>query len=126
MFFIRAVAVLVVLALVGPSIAAGACEMACAFTSHHSDAPSTSDAQCHEHQGSTSGVGVSADPAALCHDSGELPSATVDARPNLAVMSVMPATIAVITPTPTHGAIRRAPDCGNSFDPRPPQRPIRV
>jgi hypothetical protein len=122
----RAIAGLLVIVLIGPSVVTATCELTCAIGRHHHSTPSSSAASCHEHQGATDGVGVGAKPLSLCHESGGLPSAVVDAWLNAVLVTAIPASEVVIAPpiatrttAPAHA--RRAP-----FDPRPAHRPLRV
>lgn len=123
----RIVASLLVLVLTGPSVVAATCELTCALGSHHHDAPASSEAPCHEHQGSsTDGVKVAAAAAAYCHESGDLPSAIIEAWLNTTAVSTMPIAVIVIalpdaTPAPPRTYERRI-----LFDPRPATIPIRV
>ena len=125
MFFARAVALLVVLALAGPTVAAAACELTCALGSHHHGTSSSSEASCHGHQSSTPGVGLSAGASAACHESGDLPSAIVDAALSTLVLPALPATFA-FDALVVSGTIARVTQLDTLFDPRPPYRPLRV
>jgi hypothetical protein len=124
--FARSIAVLLVLVLVGPSLVTATCELTCAMASHHREAPSSPEAPCHEHQGSAPDRAVSANPSALCHDSGALPSAVVDAWLNTAAIATLPAATIVIAPPPAVQTTLRAPERSALSDPRPAHRPIRV
>ena len=123
----RVVAGLLVLVLTGPSVVAATCELTCALGSHHHDGPAPAEAPCHEHQGtSAEGVKVGATPAAFCHESGDWPSAIIEASLNTIVVSSMPMAVVVVAlppaaPTPARGYERRT-----LFDPRPATIPIRV
>ena len=123
---VRIIASVLVLVLVGPSVMATACELTCALARHHHDTPAPSASSCHEHQGSSEGVRVSATPSALCHDSGDLPSAVVDAWLTSAVVHAAVAAPLVVTPVVTALPIARSPERGTPSDPRPPHRPLRV
>jgi hypothetical protein len=122
----RVVAVLLVLVLVGPSVVTATCELTCAMASHHHNAPSSTEASCHEHQGANQGVGVQADPSALCHESGDLPSAVVDAWLNSVIVAAAPPETAVVAPAIPTRSMTRAHERRTLFDPRPPHRPLRV
>jgi hypothetical protein len=130
--FARAIAALLVLVLVGPSVVTATCELTCAMASHHEMArhdhgtPSSPAASCHEHQGSTRGVGLGATPSSLCHESAELPSAVVEAWFNTVLATAVPAPTVVITPLVTKGTIAHAHERSAPFDPRPVHRPLRV
>jgi hypothetical protein len=125
MCFARAVALLVVLALTGPSMAAAACELTCALGSHHHGTSSSSEASCHGHQSATLGLGLSAGASAACHESGDLPSAIVDAALSTLVLPALPATFA-LDPVVVSGTIARVNPFGTLFGPRPAHRPLRV
>jgi hypothetical protein len=122
----RALASFLVLVLVGPSVVAATCELTCAIASHHHNAPSSTEASCHEHQGANQGVRVHADPSALCHESGDLPSAVVDAWLNSVTVAAAPATMVVVAPAIATRSMTRAHERRTLFDPRPPHRPLRV
>jgi hypothetical protein len=122
----RVVARLLVLVLAGPSVVAATCELSCAIASHHQNTPASTEASCHEHHGSSQGVGVSATGGVLCHESADLPFAVVDASLIAVAVSAPPtAAIVIAPPIPTrtmaHAHERRAP-----FDPHPAHRPLRV
>ena len=121
----RAVAGLLVLVLVGPSVVAATCELTCAMASHHRSGPTSPEAPCHEHQGAT-GVRVQANPSTLCHEAGDLPSAVVDAWLTTIVLPAAPATTVVVAPVITVTSIVRAHEPRAVFDPRPAHRPLRV
>ena len=121
----RAVAGLLVLVLVGPSLVAATCELTCAMVSHHRSARSSTEAPCHEHQGAT-GVRVQANPSTLCHEAGDLPSAVVDASLTTIVLLAAPATTVVVAPVITVTSIVRAHERSAPFDPRPAHTPLRV
>ena len=122
----RAVAVLLVMVLVGPSVAAATCELTCAMASHHHGTPSSSAASCHEHQGSEQAAGISARPSSQCHESDDLPTAVVDAWLTAASVSAVPVATVVIMPPIATRAIARAHERSTPFDPRPAHRPLRV
>jgi soluble P-type ATPase len=122
----RLVAGLLVLVLVGPSVVAATCELTCAIARHHDDAPSSSTASCHEHQGSTQGAAVSATPSSLCHESGELPSAVVDTWINSVGAWALPSSSAVLTAPIAPRSIALAHERSIPVDPRPAHRPLRV
>jgi hypothetical protein len=124
--FARAIAGLLVLVLVGPSVVTATCELTCAADSHHSSAPASTEAPCHEHQGSDEGAGVQAGPSAICHESGDLPSAIVDAWLNSVTIVAAPAEAVVIAPAITATSIERAPDRRTVLDTRPQHTPLRV
>jgi len=122
----RAIAGLLVLVLVGPSVVAATCELTCAMGSHHHSAPASTEAPCHEHQGPTQGVAVQAGPSTLCHESGDLPSAIVDAWLHSAIVVAAPAEAVVVAPAITAASIVRVPERHAVFDTRPPHTPLRV
>jgi hypothetical protein len=122
----RIVAGLLVLVLVGPSVAAATCELTCAIASHHRSAPSPPEALCHEHQTPIQGNTVSTNLSALCHESGELPSAIVDTWLNTAVIATLPAAFTVIARPPAPRSALRAPGRSALLNPHPAHRPIRV
>jgi hypothetical protein len=124
--FARAIAGLLVLVLVGPSVVTATCELSCALGSHHHSAPASTEAPCHEHQGSNHGVGVQAGPSTLCHESGDLPSAIVDAWLNSVTAVAAQATAVVIAPPITATSIVRAVERRAVFDTRLPHTPLRV
>ena len=124
--FARAIASLLVLVLVGPSMVAATCELTCAMGSHHHSAPASTEAPCHEHQGTDQSAGVRATPSTLCHESGDLPSAVVDAWLHTVLAAVAPAPALVIAPTvivtsPVRTHERRAP-----LDLPSTHRPLRI
>lgn len=124
----RAVAGLLVLVLVGPSVVTATCELSCAMASHPRSAPSSTEAPCHEHQGATgaTGVRVQANPSTLCHEAGDVPSAVLDAWLTTVVLPAAPATTVVVAPVITVASIVRAHEPRAVFDPRPTHRPLRV
>ena len=122
----RIVAAWLVLVLVGPSVVSATCELTCALGSHHHSAPESTEAPCHEHQGANQGVGVHADPSALCHESGAFPSAVVDLWLNSVAVSALPAVSVVLAPPVATRTIARAPERSAPFDPRPAHTPLRV
>ena len=123
----RLVSAVLVLVLVGPSVVTATCELTCAVGSHHHSVPATTEAACHEHQWATQAAGVQANPSALCHDSGELPSAVLDAWLNALVISLAPSTTATVAASPmTTRTIARVHERSAPFDPRPAHRPLRV
>jgi hypothetical protein len=122
----RALAGLLVMFLVGPSVVTATCELTCAMARHHHGAPSSSAASCHEQQGSTEGAGVGAMPSSLCHESGDLPTAVVDAWLHAVGVTAVPVTTTVITAPSITQAIARAHERSAPFDPRPAYRPLRV
>ena len=121
----RAIAAVLVLVLVGPSVVAATCELTCAMASHHHDSSAPAASSCHEHQGS-SDVDVSTALATPCHDSGDLPSAVVDAWLNSVVVQAAVTAPLVIGPAVTATPIVRSPDPRPPSAPRPPHRPLRV
>jgi hypothetical protein len=123
--FARAIAGLLVLVLVGPSVVTATCELTCALDSHHS-APASTEAPCHEHQGSSQGAGVQAGPSTLCHESGDLPSAIVDAWLNSVLVVAAPAEAVVVAPAITAASIVPVPERRAFLDPRPPHTPLRI
>ena len=124
--FARILAVIVVLALTGPSVVAATCELTCALDSHHHGAPSASEASCHGHDGSPQGVGVSAGSGTACHESGGLPSAIMDAAPSTHILpSALPATM-VFDAMVVSGTIARVNQRCTPFDLRPAHSPLRV
>ncbi len=124
--FARAIATLLVLVLVGPSVVAAACELTCAMGSHHHNAPASTAAPCHEHQGAEQTAGVRANSSALCHESGDLPSAVIDAWLTTLVVPATPATTVAVAAALSVTSIVRAHDRSTVLDPRPPHRPLRV
>ena len=121
----RAIAAVLVLVLVGPSVVTATCELTCAIASHHHDSAESSVSSCHEHQGS-SAAGVSARLSTPCHDSSDLPSAVVDAWLNSVVVQMAVAAPLVVGPAVTARPIVRSPERRPPSDPRPPHRPLRV
>jgi hypothetical protein len=122
----RVVALFVVIAMVGPSVAAATCELTCAIDSHHHGTPSADEASCHEQQLPQPGFALSAVTSTPCHESGDLPSAILDLLMNTAAVSALPpGSIVVAAQGPSRHAApvaeHRAP-----FDPRPAHRPLRV
>jgi hypothetical protein len=124
--FPRSIAVLLVLVLVGPSVVTATCELTCAMASHHRGAPLSSEAPCHEHEGSSEGAGVSADLSTRCHELADLPSVVIDAWLNALVVPAAPAPTMVISPVVTTSSFVRAHDRHTLFDPPPTHRPLRV
>jgi hypothetical protein len=124
--FARSVAVVLVLVLVGPSLVTATCELTCALARHHHGAPSSSSGACHEHQGFATSVGIAATPSSLCHESGELPSAVVEAWLNAVPVTAVPGAAIVITPPITAPTVARAHERSAPFPPRPAHRPLRV
>ena len=122
----RIVAACLVLVLIGPSVVSATCELTCALGSHHHSAPASAEAPCHEHQGADQGVGVHADPSALCHESGAFPSAVVDAWLSSVVVTTAPAATIVVAPVIPTLSMTRAHERRTLSDPRPPHRPLRV
>jgi hypothetical protein len=122
----RVIAGVLVLVLVGPSVVAATCELTCAMARHHHDAPAPSAASCHEHRDSSDDVGVSATPSTLCHNSVDLLSAVVDARPTSVVVHAAIAAPLVVGPVVTATPIVRSPEGRTPSEPRPPHRPLRV
>ena len=122
----RALAGLLVLVLVGPSVVTATCELTCALGSHHHGTVTPSEASCHGHESSPQGVGLAAGSSAICHASHEHPSAVVDPWLNAVVLSEVPAATIVITPPLPTRTILRAHERRTLFDPRPAHRPIRV
>ena len=122
----RLVAALMMLVLVGPSMVAATCELTCAVSSHHQSTPSPMEASCHEHQGPSQGVGVSAANGVLCHESGDLPFAVVDAWLTTVAVSAPPAAAVVIAEPIATRTVARAHQRSAPFDPRPAHRPLRV
>jgi phage tail sheath protein FI len=112
--------------LVGRSVVAAACELTCAMGSHHHNAPASTAAPCHEHQGAEQTAGVRANSSALCHESGDLPSAVIDAWLTTLVVPATPATTVAVAAALSVTSIVRAHDRGTVLDPRPPHRPLRV
>jgi hypothetical protein len=124
--FARVLAVIVVLALTGPSVVAATCELTCALASHHHGTPSPSEASCHGHESSTQGSGVAAASSALCHDSGDLPSAVLDAAVSaLAMYAALPTSI-VLAHTVGHETVPGVSERNTPLDPPPAFRPLRV
>jgi hypothetical protein len=124
--FARLIAASLVLVLVGPSVVAATCELTCAMGSHHHSAPASTQAPCHEHQGADQAAGIRANPSALCHESGDLPSAVIDAWLTTLVVPATPATTVAFAGPFSVTSIVRGHDRRTLFDPRPPHRPLRV
>jgi multisubunit Na+/H+ antiporter MnhG subunit len=122
----RALAGLLVMVLVGPSVVTATCELTCAMASHHHGTASSSAASCHEHQGSEQGAGISAGRSSPCHGSEALPSAVVTTWLTAVSVSAVPVAVVFITPPITTRAIARAHEHSAPFDPRPAHRPLRV
>lgn len=122
----RAIAGMLVLVLVGPSVVSATCELTCVMARHHHSAPTPAEASCHEHQGTTQDIGIGANPSPLCHESGALPSAIVDAWLAAAVLPAAPPATVVVAPAVTTTSIVRAPDRRTLFAPPPIHRPLRV
>ena len=128
----RVVAGLLVLVLAGPSVLAATCELTCAIGRHHAmarhhhSAAVSTEAPCHEQQGSNQGPGVQANPSALCHESADLPSAIVDAWLKAVVMSAPPVLAIVIAPAAATRTIACAHERSAPFDSRPTHKPLRV
>ena len=123
----RVVASLLVLVLTGPSVVAATCELTCALGSHHHEAPAPTEAPCHEHQGaSNDGVTVTPSAAAVCHESGDLPSAIIEAWLNTLAVSTMPVVVIAIALPEAAPAPPRTYERRILFDPRPTTIPIRV
>jgi hypothetical protein len=122
----RLVAGLLVLVFVGPSVVVATCELTCAVANHHQGTPSSTEASCHEHHGSSQGVAVDATSGVLCHESGDIPFAVVDVWLNSVAVSAPPAASVVIAPPIAARTIARAPERSTSFDPRPAHTPLRV
>jgi len=122
----RATAGLLVLVLVGPSVIVATCELTCAVASHHQGTPSSTEASCHEHHGSSQGVAVNVTSGVPCHESSDVPFAVVDAWLNSVAVSVPPTASVFIVPPIATPTIARAPERSASFDPRPAHTPLRV
>lgn len=122
--FARLIAGSLVLVLIGPSVVGATCELTCAMGSHHHSAPASTQAPCHEHQGTDQAAGVRANRSALCHASGDLPSAVIDAWLTTLVVPATP-TVAFGAPLSVTSIVR-AHDRRTVLDPRPPHRPLRV
>ena len=122
----RLVAGLLVLVFVGPSVIVATCELTCALASHHQGTPSSTEASCHEHHGSSQGVAVNVTSGVLCHESSDVPFAVVDAWLNSVAAFVPPAASVFIAPPMATRTIARAPERSASFDSRPAHTPIRV
>jgi hypothetical protein len=122
----RATAGLLVLVLVGPSVIVATCELTCAVASHHQGTPSSTEASCHGHQGSSQGVAVNATSGVLCHASGDVPFAVVDAWLNSVAVSAPPAAAIIIAPPIARRTIARAHERSAPFDPRPTHTPLRI
>src|SRR5215208_4958191 len=121
----RRVAACLVLILVRPSAVSATCELTCAIGSdHHSTATST-EAPCHEHQGSQ-GVAVNATIGVLCHESGDVPFAVVNAWLNSVAVSAPPAASVVIAVPISTRTFAHAHERHARFDPRPAHTPLRV
>jgi len=123
--FARAIAGLLVLVLVGPSVLAATCELTCATAHQDHGAPPSSESPCHEH-GVPDGISVSAAPeSASCHELRELPSAIVDAV-TIGVLQAEPAPAFVVAPAIASPLIVGAPESRTVLDSRPSHRPLRV
>jgi hypothetical protein len=122
----RVVALLVVVALIGPSVAAATCELTCALDSHHHGTPSNAEASCHGQQAPVPGLAVSAVTTTPCHESGDLPSAILDVLKHAAAASLLPsAPVLLALPGPGQSA-SLVVDHRTPFNPRPAHRPLRV
>ena len=122
----RLVAGLLVLVFVGPSVIVATCELTCAVASHHQGTPSSTEASCHEHHGSSPGVAVNATSGVLCHESGDIPFAVVDVWLNTVAVSAPPAASVVIAPPIATRTMARAHQRSAPFDPRPAHTPLRI
>ena len=122
----RVVTGLLVLVLMGPSVIVATCELTCAVASHHQGTPSSTEASCHEHPGSSPGVAVNATSGVLCHESSDVPFAVVDAWLNSVAVSAPPAASVVIAPLIAARTIARGHERSAPFDPRPAHTPLRV
>ena len=122
----RLVAGLLVLVFVGPSVIVATCEFTCAVAGHHQGTPSSTEASCHEHHGSSQGVAVNVTNGVLCHESSDVPFAVVDAWLNSVAVFVPPAASVFIAPPIAARTIARARERSASFDPRPAHTPLRV
>jgi len=122
----RLVAGLLVLVFVGPSVLVPTCEFTCAVAGHHQGTPSSTEASCHEHHGSSQGVAVNVTNGVLCHESSDVPFAVVDAWLNSVAVFVPPAASVFIAPPIAARTIARARERSASFDPRPAHTPLRV
>jgi hypothetical protein len=124
--FARAIAGVLVLVLVGPSVIVATCELTCAVAGHHQGTPSSTEASCHEQHDSSPGVAVNAMSGVLCHESGDLPFAVVDVWLNSVAISAPPAASVVIAPPIAARTIARVHERSAPFDPRPAHTPLRV
>ena len=128
----RAIASLLVLVLVGPSVVAATCELTCAMgrqhamARHHHSAPASTTAACHDYRGAEQGAGVGAKPAAICHESVDLPSALVDASLNTFLGIAAPAPALLIAPPIIKSSPARAHESRGLFEPPSTHRPLRV
>jgi hypothetical protein len=121
----RAVALIVVLTLAGPSLAVAACELTCAHASHHDAASPSSEASCHEQESPAQDVGVGAIASAPCHMEHGLPLAIIDIAFGGGTVSLPPSALVVSPSASFHLSERSAPD-RPSAPPRSAHRPLRV
>ena len=119
-------AALLIVILVGPTLVAATCELTCAVASHHQSPPSSTEASCHEHQGTSHGVGVSTANGVLCHESGDLPFAVIDGWLNTVAVSASPAATVGIAESIAARRVAHTHEHSAPFDPRPADRPLRV
>jgi hypothetical protein len=130
--FARLIAASLVLVLVGPSVVAATCELTCAMGRHHAMArhhhsgSASTTAPCHDHQGAEQGAGVRANPIAICHESGDLPWALVDASLNTVLAVAVPAPGFLIEPPIIKASLARAHESRTIFEPPSTHRPLRV
>jgi len=122
----RVVAGFLVLVLAGPSVVAATCELTCAVASHHQGTPSSTEPSCHEHHSPSQGVAVDATSGVLCHESGDIPFAVVDAWLIAVAVSAPPTAAIVIAPPIPTRTVARAHERSAPFDPRPAHTPLRV
>ena len=123
--FARLTALLLVLALAGPSVAAMTCEVMCALNEHHRSTPTRSESSCHEHNRPVDGVAALANLSTICHESSDLPSAVIDAVMNADSM-LLPIATTLVAPSPMRPTALRSSDHDQRSDPRPTNRPLRV
>ena len=121
----HATALIVVLALSGPSLVTAACEFTCAKHAHHG-AGASSEAACHEAQASAHGVSAHASAATPCHESGDMPTAVIGGSLDALSLATLPADTTVLAPSSTPRRAVRLFDRSASFDSRPSNRPLRV
>jgi hypothetical protein len=94
----RAAALVLLVALIGPSVTALICDLTCVTQQHHA-AGAASAAGCHEQSSSTAGPAVTNGNGALCHDKAETVTARLaDPQP----LNGAPAVVQLDTLIPAH------------------------